>query len=96
MKLVNNLRVTNLLTQLKQFFGFKSVLDKNIEARNKYLLNIDYDADLKFDTNFLVGESAAPYVGQAVVGSTYVAQEAKNYAFIMPGTCAKNSCSIFL
>lgn len=58
---------------VKSKWGLKSIISNNAAIRNQYLFSIDYDADLKFDTNFLVGKSAAPYVGQAVVGSTYVA-----------------------
>ena len=41
--------------------------------RHKYVLNIDYDTDIKFNTDQIVGDAAAPYVGTAIVGSTYVA-----------------------
>ena len=61
------------LTQLKNILGYKAKLDNSMVLRTQYLLEVDYDSDLAFNTTFIVGESAAPYVGQAVVGSTYVA-----------------------
>lgn len=48
------------------------VLNDSIEARRKYLLEIDYAKELAFDTDWIVGDNA-PYVGSAVVGQTYVA-----------------------
>lgn len=60
------------LVQLKNIFGYKSVLDETMEIRRQYLLEIDYEKELAFDTGFIVGDNN-PYVGYAVVGSTYVA-----------------------
>lgn len=60
------------LTQLKNIFGYKSTLDEQMDIRRQYLLEIDYENTLKFDTDFIVGDNN-PYVGYAVVGSTYVA-----------------------
>ena len=59
------------LAQLKTIFGYKSKLDKAMDLRRQYLLEIDYDDLLAFDTSFIVGDNN-PYVGYAVVGSTYV------------------------
>ena len=72
-KLLNQEGLELLLSLLAAQVGRKSVLDKNIELRNKYVLNIDYDTDIKFNTDQIVGDAAAPYVGTAIVGSTYVA-----------------------
>jgi hypothetical protein len=58
--------------QLKNIFGYKSALDEIVEIRRQYLLEIDYEKELAFDTSFIVGDNN-PYVGYAVVGSTYVA-----------------------
>ena len=60
------------LAQLKNIFGYKSALDETMEIRRQYLLEIDYEKELAFDTSFIVGDNN-PYVGYAVVGSTYVA-----------------------
>lgn len=60
------------LAQLKNIFGYKSALDETMEIRQQYLLEIDYEKELAFDTSFIVGDNN-PYVGYAVVGSTYVA-----------------------
>ena len=62
-----------LINLLAAQVGHKSILDKNIELRNKYVLNIDYDTDIKFNTDQIVGDAAAPYVGTAIVDSTYIA-----------------------
>ena len=61
-----------LLSQLKNIFGYKSKLDDSMDIRRQYLLEIDYDSTLKFDTSQIVGDNS-PYVGMAVVGQTYVA-----------------------
>lgn len=34
------------------------VLNKNMELRQQYLLEIDYEKELAFDTSFIVGGSA--------------------------------------
>lgn len=60
------------LAQLKNIFGYKSALDETMDIRRQYLLEIDYDSTLKFDTNWIVGDNS-PYVGSAIVGQTYVA-----------------------
>ena len=60
------------LAQLKNIFGYKSALDETMEIRQQYLLEIDYENTLAFDTDFIVGNNN-PYVGYAIVGSTYVA-----------------------
>jgi hypothetical protein len=60
------------LAQLKNIFGYKSALDETMNIRRQYLLEIDYEKELAFDTSFIVGDNN-PYVGYAVVGSTYVA-----------------------
>ena len=38
------------LAQLKNIFGYKSALDKTTNIRQQYLLEIDYDSILAFDT----------------------------------------------
>lgn len=68
---VSNLRL--LLEKLKNIFGFKSIVDQVAVDRRKYLLEIDYDAELKFNTEALVSITNSPYVGSAQVGQTYVA-----------------------
>ena len=73
MKLLTKSVLSNLLAQFKNIFGLKSVLDKNIEDRRQYLLEIDYEKELAFNIDYIIGEDAAPYVGQAVVGNTFVA-----------------------
>lgn len=60
------------LAQLKNIFGYKSALDETMNIRQQYLLEIDYEKELAFDTSFIVGDNN-PYVGYAIVGSTYVA-----------------------
>jgi hypothetical protein len=61
-----------VLGQLKNIFGYKSALDETMNIRQQYLLEIDYEKELAFDTDWIVGNNA-PYVGQAYVGQTYVA-----------------------
>ena len=60
------------LAQLKNIFGYKSALDETMNIRQQYLLEIDYEKELAFDTTLLVGDNS-PYVGSATVGYTYVA-----------------------
>lgn len=64
--------LSTFLAQLKNIFGRKQILDDSAAARNLYLLNIDYEKDLAFDIDRIVGNNA-PYVGSAIVGQTYVA-----------------------
>lgn len=69
---LNKTGLNTLLMQLKNIFGSKSILDTCMEARRSNLLEIDYDKELAFNTDFLVGDNS-PYVGSATVGATYVA-----------------------
>lgn len=64
--------LSTFLAQLKNIFGYKSALDETANIRRQYLLEIDYDKELAFDTTWIVGDNS-PYVGSAVVGATYVA-----------------------
>ena len=58
--------------QLKNIFGYKSALDETMDIRRQYLLEIDYENTLAFNTSQIVGNNS-PYVGSATVGYTYVA-----------------------
>ena len=69
---LNENGLKHLLQRLSGLFGRKKIVDDCVIDR-QMLLEIDYDATFKFATGQLVGESAAPYVGQAAVGQTYVA-----------------------
>lgn len=61
------------LAQLKNIFGYKSTLDATMEIRQQYLLNIDYEKELAFDTSFIIGGSATSSVtGTATVGAAIV------------------------
>ena len=71
-KLLSQEGLELLLSLLAAQVGHKSVLDKNIELRNRYVLNIDYDTYIKFNTSLIIGEETPPYVGAALVGFTYV------------------------
>lgn len=65
-------------TTAKQFWKSEEykttaeVLNDSMENRRKYLLEIDYEKELAFKTDWIIGDNA-PYVGSAVVGQTYVA-----------------------
>lgn len=72
MKYLDKKGLDTLLVQLKNIFGYKSALDKTMEIRKQHLLEIDYEKELAFNTDWIVGDNA-PYVGSAVVGQTYVA-----------------------
>ena len=72
MQFLDKTGLGTFLTQLKNIFGYKSNLDATMEIRRQYLLEIDYEDTLAFDTSWIVGDNS-PYVGSAVVGSTYVA-----------------------
>ena len=61
-----------LLSQLKTIFGYKTNLDESMNIRRQYLLEIDYEKELAFNTGYIVGDNS-PYVGSAIVGQTYVA-----------------------
>ena len=72
MQFLDKKGLKTFLAQLKNIFGYKSALDETMNIRRQYLLEIDYEKELSFDTSFIVGDNN-PYVGYAVVGSTYVA-----------------------
>ena len=43
------------LAQLKKIFGYKSTLDENMKIRQQYLLDIDYEKELAFNTSYING-----------------------------------------
>lgn len=78
-QLLDRTGLETLLNKFKNIFGLKSTLDTSIknlntsmENRRKYLLEIDYEKELAFKTDQIIGDNS-PYVGSAVVGQTYVA-----------------------
>ena len=72
MQFLDKQGLSTFLAQLKNIFGYKSNLNETMNIRQQYLLEIDYDSTLKFDTDWIVGDNS-PYVGSAIVGQTYVA-----------------------
>lgn len=70
MTTLNNLK--EILELMKTIFGVKSLAVKHREALDTYVLNVDYENNLKFNTDVIVGNNS-PYVGSAIVGSTYLA-----------------------
>jgi hypothetical protein len=72
MKYLDKHGLGTLLAQFKLIFGSKATLDECAATRNEYLLNIDYEKDLAFNTSRIVLDNS-PYVGSAMVGSTYLA-----------------------
>ena len=58
--------------KFKEIFGSKKVLETQRLYRQTYLLNIDYDDKLAFDTEWIIGDGAGAYVGDAIVGATYI------------------------
>lgn len=65
---LDNQGLAHFFGQLKKLFGSKAILKNAAEDRRKYLLNIDYEKELAFD----IPAVAAPYVGSAKVGETYI------------------------
>ena len=60
------------LDLLKSVLGAREPVQSNGAARTQFLLEIDYENDLAFNINWIVGDNS-PYVGSAVVGQAYVA-----------------------
>lgn len=71
-KFLNKLNLGYLLNLLKNIFATKAAIKNLNNATKAYMTEVDY-SQIAFDTNFIVGEAGAPYVGQATVGNTYVA-----------------------
>ena len=42
--------------KLKKIFGYKSKLENSMDIRRQYLLEIDYEKDLAFDTSQIIEE----------------------------------------
>lgn len=72
---MNYLDKSKLITVYKKFkeiFGSKKDLDIQRSYRQTYLLDVNYDDKIAFDTEWIVGEGAGAYVGEAIVGVTYI------------------------
>lgn len=72
MQFLDKTGLGTFLAQLKKILGLKKTLDENTVIRQQYLLEIDYENTLAFNTGWIVGDNN-PYVGNARVGETYVA-----------------------
>ena len=58
-KFLNLTGLTTLLTQLKEKFATKSEVIQVEEDTDNYVLNIDYESDLSFDTSELINKEGA-------------------------------------
>ena len=72
MKFLDKKNLITICKKFKEIFGSKKVLETQRLYRQTYLLNIDYDDKLAFDTEWIIGDGAGAYVGDAIVGSTYI------------------------
>lgn len=72
MQFLDKTGLNTFLTQLKEILGKKSIIDASRNALDTYILNVDYENNLKFNTDVIVLNNN-PYVGSAIVGSTCVA-----------------------
>ena len=73
MQFLDKKGLSTFLAQLKNIFGYKSILDETMKIRQRYLLQIEYEKELAFDTTWIVPSNNSPYVGIAIVGHTCVA-----------------------
>lgn len=72
MEFLDRTGLKTFLDNLKPIFGLKVNLETSMDDRRKYLLDYNnYEEDLSFNTDWIVGNNS-PYVGSAVVGSTYL------------------------
>lgn len=70
---INKFGLENLLAQMQVFFGLREPFDAAAAARNQYLLNINYETSLKFDTGEIINDfTTSAVVGTAVAGSVIV------------------------
>lgn len=63
---LNKQGLTTFLTQLKNFFASVTEVTEVEDDTNTYVLNIDYEKYLAFDTSIIIGDGASPVldVGQ--------------------------------
>ena len=54
---INGLKV--FFGEIQKFLGSKDSLDASMTARREYLLEIDYEKDLAFNTNVVIGNSTS-------------------------------------
>ena len=72
MKVATLARLGEFLIECKALFASQTETEQNDINIENYVLNIDYENTLAFNTNQIVGDNS-PYVGMATVGYTYVA-----------------------
>lgn len=68
---ITTARCRTIKKRLNEVLGSKSELDSRINECRELLLNVN-NPKLDFDTEWIVGEGAAAYVGVATVGVTYL------------------------
>lgn len=59
MKFLDKNGLSEFLKGLKNILGLKDRLDASMTARRTYLLEIDYERDLVFNTDVVVGNNTA-------------------------------------
>ena len=75
MQFLNKQGLGTFLAQLKDIFGRRLTLEEAAAARELYLLNIDYEKELAFDTSLIVSGGASSSIlgvgqlGMMVIGS---------------------------
>lgn len=70
-KFLNFSGLSTLLKKLKEIFATKVATQKLKDETDPYILNIDYEAELAFKTDTLIGESSST-TGTAVCGIAVV------------------------
>lgn len=72
MKIVTIENLREFLNQMRNLFGSKETVEEHRDTINEYILFIDYEAALSFDTSEIIGEviniSRTSVLGNAVVG----------------------------
>lgn len=59
MEFLDKTGLSEFLKGLKNILGLKDKLDASMTARRTYLLEIDYEQDLAFNTDVVVGNNTA-------------------------------------
>lgn len=75
-KFLDKIGLSYLLNLLKNIFASNKEVEQVVEETNLYVLEIDYDKELKFDTSLIISseEGSSPIIGTGTINQLIIAK----------------------
>lgn len=73
-KFLDKIGLGYLLELLKNIFASNKEVEQVVEETNLYVLEIDYDKELKFDTTLIISSVEGPSPSSPIIGTGLINQ----------------------